>query len=73
MQARARLGWIRELQGKYRLALTDYEAALEYFESRRQSTTVPDLQIFITGNLSMYMTALCAQPSVCKTPPGRSS
>lgn len=49
MRARATLGWIRELQGRYALALTDYETAIEYFESRRQSTTVPDLQMLTMG------------------------
>jgi CHAT domain-containing protein len=49
MRARATLGWVRELQGNYTLALTDYEVALDYFESRRQSTTVPELQMLMAG------------------------
>jgi len=49
MRARATLGWARELQGRYALALTDYETAIEYFESRRQNTTVPDLQMLMMG------------------------
>jgi CHAT domain-containing protein len=49
METRATRGWIRELQGHYRLALMDYEAALNDFESRRESTKVSELQISMAG------------------------